>query len=66
MRVLVVGRDGNAYAPEQWPASATFRLGTQSNLLIADNQTDLYDSSDEVEKKILSEYAWGNLAGAVR
>ncbi len=37
--VLVVGRNGRGYSPKWWPTSDTFRLGTQSNLLVADNQT---------------------------
>lgn len=36
---LLVGRNGRSYSPKFWPASDTFRQGTQRNLLIADNQT---------------------------
>src|SRR3954453_4696434 len=31
LQVFIVGRDGKAYAPAQWPVSGTFRLGMQPN-----------------------------------
>jgi hypothetical protein len=34
---IVVGRDGQGYEVDQWPRSATFRLGDQANLLVTDN-----------------------------
>ncbi len=57
--VLVVGRDGKAYYPDQWAASGTFWQGDQSNLLVADNQTEKYELSSDSEKKILTLKAWG-------
>ena len=41
--VLLVGRNGRGYSPTFWPVSATFRQGTQTNLLIADGQTRVFD-----------------------
>jgi hypothetical protein len=57
--VLVVGRDGHAYEPQQWPASRTFRSGEQENLLIADNRTEEYRLASPDGRGTLSELAWG-------
>ena len=59
---LVVGRDGDAYPPERWPESATFRSGEQRNLLVADNQTRAYEAADPVTKRYLERMAWGGRA----
>ncbi|MBV9983673.1 hypothetical protein [Bradyrhizobium sp.] len=58
-RVAVVGRDGRAYGPRYWPFSGTFRQGTQSNLLVADNVTRTYDEADLSEKVRLAGMTWG-------
>ena len=60
--VLVVGRDGQAYEPQRWPASRTFWQGRQENLLVADNQTDAYLSADARTAAKLSFSAWGRLS----
>ena len=57
--VLVVGRDGNGYRPERWPASATFRSGDQANLLVADNRTRQWQHADPRTQARLSRLAWG-------
>lgn len=59
LQPLIVGRDGTAYATEQWPHSHTFRSGEQRNLLIADNRTRQYTEADAPTKKILEQCAWG-------
>jgi hypothetical protein len=59
MSVLLVGRDGNAYGPKEWPASRTFRSGEQENLLIADNRTEEYRIASAAQRSALSELAWG-------
>jgi hypothetical protein len=56
--MLVVGRDGRGYAPEDWPRSATFRAGGQSNLLVADNRTAQWQDADEECRRELSWQAW--------
>jgi hypothetical protein len=43
LQVLVVGRNGRGYPPLYWRESDTFRQGTQTNLLIADGQTRVFD-----------------------
>lgn len=59
LRALVVGRDGRAYPPEQWPESRTFRAGEQDNLLVADNRTRDYLAADAPMRRHLAELAWG-------
>lgn len=56
--VLVVGHDGDAYGIDKWSKSGTFWQGNQANLLVADNQTEKYDLSSDIEKKTLSAKAW--------
>jgi hypothetical protein len=70
LHTLVVGRDGTAYQPPEWPASATFRSGDQSNLLIADKRTRQWVQADADLRARLSRLAWGDdpeaAAAAVR
>ena len=60
LRVLVVGRDGRAYEPDEWDASHTFRSGNQSNLLVDDNRTIEYVKADPVTKRLIEEMTWGH------
>jgi hypothetical protein len=62
LRVLVVGRDGQGYPPELWHASNTYWQSRQENLLVADNQTDVYLTSDPAWAAELSFHAWGEFA----
>jgi len=62
LRVLVVGRDGKGYDPEQWHLSNTFWQSQEENLLVADNQTQLYLDSDAEKRAELAQYAWGESA----
>lgn len=55
----VVGRDGVAYAPVDWPRSRTYRSGAQENLLIADNRTRQYAEADASRRAQLARMAWG-------
>ena len=59
LRNLVVGRNGLAYEPDEWPLSRTFRSGDQSNLMIADNRTRQYSASPIEERLRLGRLAWG-------
>lgn len=61
LQALVVGRDGAAYAVDEWPHSHTFRSGGQRNLLVADNRTRQYAEADAATKNFLEQCAWGNL-----
>lgn len=58
-QVVVVGRDGEAYAPERWPDSRTFRSGDQENLLVADRRTRDYAAAGSEERLALTALAWG-------
>ena len=58
LEVLVVGRDGKAYRKGDWAHSGTFWQADQQNLLIADNQTNLYRDGTPEMKTRFAEYAW--------
>jgi len=62
LRSLVVGCDGKGYEKESWHLANTFRQSRQENLLIADNQTDIYELSDAEKRAELSKLAWGPFA----
>jgi hypothetical protein len=47
---------------EQWHLSDTFWRRNQENLLVADNQTRKYESSDSPSREIYSLLAWGHAA----
>jgi hypothetical protein len=57
-KLLVVGRDGNAYAEDRWPESRTFWRGDQENLLVSDNQTASYQTADAATRTYLTNVAW--------
>lgn len=59
LRPIMVGRDGTGYERERWHEANVFRQGGQENLLIADNQTDLYEAADAGGRAALSRLAWG-------
>lgn len=59
---VVVGRDGHAYSPSDWPDSNTFWQEEQQNLLVADNQTQDYDLAAPPRKHSLSTFAWADRA----
>ena len=62
LNALVVGKNGVGYDKEDWVGSNTFRKSDQQNLLVADNQTRLYQNADEQTKIRLSAFAWGERA----
>lgn len=59
-KALLVGRDGRAYEPEDWPASNTYRHEDQANLLVADNRTRQFAQADAAQRRLLSRLAWGD------
>jgi hypothetical protein len=59
---VVVGRDGKGYFRDDWPSSLTFRIGDQSNLLVADNKTHQYVLADSFLRNHLSRLTWGDQA----
>lgn len=65
LNALVVGKDGVGYNKEEWVGSNTFRKSEQQNLLVADNQTRLYQNADEQIRIRLSAFAWGERTQAL-
>jgi hypothetical protein len=59
LRPVVVGADGDSFDPTDWPASGTFRVPGQPNLMVADNQTRNYMAADRHMRRILEFAAWG-------
>lgn len=56
--IALVGRDGRSFAIEDWPTSDIFWQGGQNELLVADNQTEMFAAADSVRQAELSDYAW--------
>jgi hypothetical protein len=59
LRVLVVGADGTVFDPDDWDRSRTFWQHDQEGLLVADNQTQVYERGDRDRRAMLARYAWG-------
>lgn len=66
LRPVVAGKDGKGYEKNEWDISNTFWRGTQDNLLVSDNQTRKFASSDSVWKRKWELFAWGKLANEPR
>ncbi len=62
LRVLVVDREGRLYDQDEWPASRTLWQSDQEGLMVADNQTGIYERGDMSRRELLSAFAWGRLA----
>jgi hypothetical protein len=58
-RAVLVGRRG---AAASWRGSGIYCDGEQENLLVADNQTDVYASAAPPLRRVLAAYAWGTSA----
>ncbi len=63
LEVLIVDKSGKSYALENWNNSFTFWNGEQENLLISDNQTNLYENGDQIVKANMRRRAWNIEAG---
>jgi len=59
LSAIVVGKDGIGYDINDWHVSNTFWTPTQSNLLIADNQTKRFEAADTETRSFLENFAWG-------
>ena len=55
---LVVGKDGKVYEKEAWHESKTVFQADQENLLIADNQTRMYECATPDCRRALFAFAW--------
>ena len=62
MRVLAVDSAGQTFEPPEWSDSKTFWQADQEGLLVADNQTETYQSADGARRLLLAQYAWGERA----
>ncbi|HEY0022656.1 MAG TPA: hypothetical protein VGB24_07085 [Longimicrobium sp.] len=62
LQAVVVGATGEAYRPQEWHRSGTFRSGEQENLLVADNRTAQYAEADPELRALLRRMAWGGAA----
>jgi len=59
-KCLVVGKNGQAYEKNSWPSSLTFRLPSQRNILVSDNQTQAFEQLSILRKILWAFAAWGN------
>ena len=59
LKVLVMDKFGNTFESPEWEKSATFWVRNQENLLVSDNQTRIYETATEEEKKQMTWLAWG-------
>jgi len=59
-KVVVVGKDGRSWLPEEWPQSRTLFSGQQENLLIADNQTQIYEFARFNQRRYMAKNACGD------
>jgi glycosyltransferase involved in cell wall biosynthesis len=57
---VVVGKSGELFDVKEWENSETFRLGSQSNLLIRDNQTRNFENMTHGTKKVHQALTWGS------
>ena len=61
LRAVVVS-SSDAFDVDRWHCANVFRQGKQEDLLVADNQTDLYINAIEGARIDLSKRAWGKYA----
>ena len=59
-RAVIAGKNGEVYDVQNWPKSNTFRLGTQENLIVADNQTNCFLAMPDGEKYTHQRMTWGD------
>lgn len=55
-------RDGRSLPVADWPEAECYWQGTQRDLLVADNQTRLYEEAPLVTQQVLAAFAWGDRA----
>jgi glycosyltransferase involved in cell wall biosynthesis len=58
--VCIVGKNGSSFAVNAWPSSGCFRSGSQSNLLVTDNQTQAFNSMSSSVKEAHKVMTWGD------
>jgi hypothetical protein len=60
LAALVVGKDSVGYDVADWPASRTFRLGDQRNVLVTDNQVRNFKDYSAEERATHVLMTWGD------
>jgi hypothetical protein len=63
LRAILVNRDGAGYDVADWASSGTFRLGSQSGLLMADNRTQDFDVMNAAIRATHVWVTWGDYSG---
>ena len=58
--VYIVGKDGSSFEVNAWASSGCFRSGSQSNLLVTDNQTHAFNNMSSLVKEAHKVMTWGN------
>lgn len=58
-KAVVVNRDDEIFAPEDWDKSDTYRSPGKSKSIFADRHTRFYDSADQESREIMEKCAWG-------
>lgn len=57
--LVLVGENGE-YQVDDWPQSKTFRSGDQEDLLIRDNQTDVFAALPPLNRELVRYFTWGD------
>lgn len=59
LATLLVDRSGAALTPQSWSEANVFWQDEQQDLLVADNQTRVYDAATPEQRAAFRGYAWG-------
>jgi hypothetical protein len=59
-KTLVIGKNGMSYEMSKWKNSHTFWIAEQENLLVRDNQTEMYQNATPEYRRLLTYLSWGN------
>jgi len=62
LEARVATRDGGSLPAGEWPDADCYWQGTQRDLLVADNQTRLYEEASLATQQVLAAFAWGDRA----
>ena len=60
LSAMVVASDGKGYDVPDWSRSETFRLGTQSGLILTDNRSREFDRMSPAERIVHARITWGD------
>ena len=60
LSAMIVANDGKGYDVPDWSRSETFRLGTQSGLILTDNRSREFDRMSPAERIVHARITWGD------